>query len=109
LWPNEKVNFKMKTKKTFKEILGDLPKLKKVKTNDKLPVFFDIAWDIKDGRDLISALVLNRADDSREIYRDLAKNGFDAKKIEEGIKNNKQSILRDLGSGAFYQKEYDLS
>ena len=87
----------MKNRKTFKELLKDLPELKQLNPQERLPQYFDTMWDIKFADQLIFQL---KTTNNPDIYSALARYGYDAKSIKKFVES---SILRTI------EKKPDLS
>ena len=66
--------------KPFKEVLLTLNELKNLESQERLPSYFDMMWDIKYGYQLFEYL---QTRNNPDIYTALAKHGYDAKKIKE--------------------------
>lgn len=66
-------------KKTFKNILMEVPKPKKLSLDTKLPYVFDLLYDCKTPRDILFQHIKNLKD----IKRLLAENGFDAESLDD--------------------------
>lgn len=71
-------------KKPFKEFLNTLKELKNLESQEKLPSYFDMMWDIKYGYQLIEYL---KTHNNPDVYSALARYGYDAKKIKREINN----------------------
>ena len=68
-----------KRKQTFNQLLNNLPPLKNINSEDRLPGYFDMMWDIKYGYQLFDYLKMHNNPD---VYSALAKHGYDAKKLK---------------------------
>ncbi len=64
-------------KKTFKQIVKESPKPKKLTLDTELPYVFDLLYDCKTVRDIF----YQNIKDFKDIKRLLAENGFDAKSL----------------------------
>lgn len=71
----------MKKRKTFKQILADTPKPKKLFRSDDLPYYFDLMWDAKTGEDIMRVLETADADTKADIRMILAEFGYDTKNL----------------------------
>ena len=83
-------------KKSFKDILNNLTPLKilDLGSHERLPHIFDLMWDIKYPIDLIGYLVLHK--DNREIWQYINSNGFDGKKINQFLFENREKLLDSI-------------
>jgi hypothetical protein len=61
-------------RKTFKELVSNLPPLKTITDDIELPYVFDLLYDIKFGSEL------KHYRNNRDVLRKLAENGFDVEK-----------------------------
>lgn len=66
-------------KKTFKQILSEVPKPKQLMPDTKLPYVFDLFWDIKIGADILNDNFGYRK--NKRIIRLLAEHGFDTRNL----------------------------
>ena len=71
-------------KKPFNSFIKNLPSLKEVDTQERLPSYFDMMWDIKYGYQLIEYL---KTHNNPDVYSALASHGYDAKKIKREVNN----------------------
>ena len=69
-----------KNKQSFNSFIKNLPSLKEVDSQERLPSYFDMMWDIKYGYQLFEYL---QTRNNPDIYAALTKHGYDAKKIKE--------------------------
>ncbi len=72
----------MLKRKTFKQAVDALPPLKMLTSDDKLPYYFDLMWDIKYGYQLFEHLKMNNNPD---VYQKLAEHGYDVKAIKKEV------------------------
>lgn len=72
-------------KKGKKDLRADLPPLKRLEYDTKLPRYFDLMWDIKYGDQIYENLydVLSK----EALYTALAEHGFDADSVRKWWKN----------------------
>ena len=68
--------------KPFKEVLLTLNELKNLESQERLPSYFDMMWDIKYGYQLIEYL---KTHNNPDVYSALASHGYDAKKIKREV------------------------
>jgi len=97
---------KKKNHKSFKDLLQSLSPLKNLFDEIRLPYEFDLMWDIKDPHQLISYLIFHPC--NIDVFKCLARHGYDSKKISSFILENYQSLMNDLETGVFYDKIYPI-
>lgn len=61
-------------KKTFKDLVGEVPKPKKLTLDERLPHVFDLFWDYKTFRDVLRG---TRGSPTQEHLRLLRESGWD--------------------------------
>lgn len=67
-----------KKRVTFADVTRDLPPLKELTLQTKLPYVFDLQWDVKQAEDLFSLGVANRP----VVRRTLAEHGYDVAQLD---------------------------
>lgn len=69
-----------KQNKSFNNFLANLPPLKQIDAQERLPRYFDMMWDIKYGYQLLEYL---QTSNNPDVYAALARHGYDVKAIKQ--------------------------
>lgn len=82
-------------KKTFKDILKELPTLKRLKigSQEHLPHIFDLLYDIKYPSDLITYQYYHA---DSELWRYISENHYNTQEIRKFIKEHKEEIAEAI-------------